>query len=341
MQRFLDTCEIERINHDNGDLSVVNSARVSNAKRVDKIVTKQSSKEEIARRKKSGMKLDDGLVRYLAFNNHWTPFAHSRYGFHITLPNDYDWSAFLNWSGNPENAAGFSWKFGQADSGNRTALEMYGSLYGWMRSCPPLGRFRTNFINTQISEIAPVSFAALDLAGGTERKLGEEPHDFPQMIKNYFGKAASDSYTFRMKVPFMIARQLMRSNIGIVYNEVSRRYVSDDPEVWKVVDWRAAPEQGLKQGSGESMEYKPSTRPFGTVEDYSLVEYERRIKAGVAPELARGCLPYTTMTELWMTVTHSAAARIIGLRTKDLSGKNYPQKEIQELAEAMKRELLG
>lgn len=339
MQVFLNNCEVERIPNEHPDLLVVNSARVSNAKRVSEIVTKQSNPDKIEERKTQGIRTDDSLISYLAKNNHWTPFAHPRFGFMVTLPKDYDWSAFLNWSGDPVRAAGFHWMFGTSEEGDHTALRIFGSLFGWARSCPPLGRFPVNYIHSLLEQRAPLSFAALDPAKGSQRTLGESRHDFPGMICDVMGEPVPDSETFRIKIPLMIARQLMRSNVGIVYNEMSRRYVSDQPELWTIEQWRASPESGLKQGSGEPMEYSPIIIMEETCEESSLVEYENRIKSGVAPELARGCLPYTTMTEMWMTATYPAINRLVGLRSKDETGKNHPQFEIQELIKAMCREL--
>ena len=35
---------------------------------------------------------------------------------------------------------------------------------------------------------------------------------------------------FRIKAPIFVARQLVKHQVGLVWNEVSRRYVSDEPE---------------------------------------------------------------------------------------------------------------
>jgi thymidylate synthase (FAD) len=62
--------DIEYIQHSGSDLTVVNAARVSFDKRSDQLIEK-----------------DERLIKYLAKNNHWTPFAHchATYCFNIPL----------------------------------------------------------------------------------------------------------------------------------------------------------------------------------------------------------------------------------------------------------------
>lgn len=60
-----------------------------------------------------------------------------------------------------------------------------------------------------------------------------------------------------MKMPIFVARQWMRSNVGIVYNEISRRYVDTPPEFYEPKQFRKRPEGSLKQGSGEWFDLDP------------------------------------------------------------------------------------
>ncbi len=132
--------------------------------------------------------------------------------------------------------------------------------------------------------------------------------------------------TLHIKVPIFVARQIMRSNVGIVYNEVSRRYVDDDPEFWWPEDgWRKRAEN-VKQGSSDetiSLEIFDADRyafDACSVYDYMLQE-------GVAPELARIVLPQNMYTEFYMTGSLAAFARVCKLRLD-----NHAQKEIREVA---------
>ena len=56
---------------------------------------------------------------------------------------------------------------------------------------------------------------------------------------------------FRIKAPIFVARQLVKHQVGLTWNEVSRRYVQDKPELYIPDAWRANPEN-KKQGSSET-----------------------------------------------------------------------------------------
>jgi len=53
---------------------------------------------------------------------------------------------------------------------------------------------------------------------------------------------------FRIKAPIFVARQLAKHQIGLSWNEVSRRYVDNEPEFFTPSSWRGRP-QNSKQGS--------------------------------------------------------------------------------------------
>ena len=53
---------------------------------------------------------------------------------------------------------------------------------------------------------------------------------------------------FRVKAPIFIARQLAKHQVGLSWNEVSRRYVDSPPEFYEPETWRGKPEN-VKQGS--------------------------------------------------------------------------------------------
>lgn len=136
-----------------------------------------------------------------------------------------------------------------------------------------------------------------------------------------------------IKLPIFVARQFMKSTVGLVYNEVSRRYVDSPPEFYLPYEWRTRPEGSVKQGSGET--FSPETNGL-LREDISLLinrawaEYDSLLANGVAPEMARMILPQNTYTEFWMTGSLAAVARIVGLRNK-----SEAQWEIQQYAKAI------
>ena len=56
--------------------------------------------------------------------------------------------------------------------------------------------------------------------------------------------------SYHIKAPIFVARQLVKHQVGLVWNEVSRRYVEDAPDYWVPETWRSKPVD-KKQGSGE------------------------------------------------------------------------------------------
>jgi thymidylate synthase ThyX len=60
--------------------------------------------------------------------------------------------------------------------------------------------------------------------------------------------------TLHIKAPIFVARQLGKHQVGMVWNEVSRRYVTEEPEFYQPDVWRTAVDN-VKQGS--STEPKP------------------------------------------------------------------------------------
>ena len=59
---------------------------------------------------------------------------------------------------------------------------------------------------------------------------------------------AHASLQFRIKAPIFVARQLVKHQVGLVWNEISRRYVDYEPELYEPKEWRGRP-QNSKQGS--------------------------------------------------------------------------------------------
>lgn len=111
---------------------------------------------------------------------------------------------------------------------------------------------------------------------------------------------AHTSIQFRCKAPIFLARQLVKHQVGGVWNEVSRRYVDSAPEFYipKVVHNYP---QNAKQGCGEEHFFSEYfVGEILAVTKDADAEYNRLIAEGIAPEEARMILPLNTMTEwIW------------------------------------------
>ena len=132
---------------------------------------------------------------------------------------------------------------------------------------------------------------------------------------------------FRIKAPVFVARQLVKHQVGLVWNEVSRRYVDFPPELYKPDNWRGKP-QNSKQGSDGTVELdKNEIHRLDTTMQQCLIIYNTLIEKGVAPEQARMVLPQSMMTEwIWAGAVY-AFARVCNLRCKPDT-----QKDTQEVA---------
>ena len=126
------------------------------------------------------------------------------------------------------------------------------------------------------------------------------------------------SVQFHIKAPIFVARQLVKHQIGLTWNEISRRYVDSEVEFYDVEKWRGRPVD-KKQGSSEKdVEWIDRDITTGTlqaqVENIALLNYNMMIGAGVAPEQARMILPQSMMTEWYWSGTLYAFARVCNLR---------------------------
>ena len=133
--------------------------------------------------------------------------------------------------------------------------------------------------------------------------------------------------SFRIKAPVFVARQLVKHQVGLVWNEESRRYISDDPELYSLTQWREKPKSS-KQGSGESMTLDDELQNQITFhQQYSLNLYHKLLDSNVAPEQARAVLPQSMFTNWIWSGTLFAFARVCGLRLDA-----HAQKETQDVA---------
>jgi len=120
--------------------------------------------------------------------------------------------------------------------------------------------------------------------------------------------------SFHVKAPIFVARQLVKHKF-LRWNEISRRYVDDEPEFYVPEVWRGR-SADKKQGSdGVVEDYNTTALPLW--HDDALEYYARLLDSGVAPEQARMVLPQSTMTEWYWSGSLDAFADMCNLRCKD------------------------
>lgn len=112
----------------------------------------------------------------------------------------------------------------------------------------------------------------------------------------HFTPFAHPQAQIRIQIPIFLARQFVKHQVGGVWSEESRRYISDEPGVWFPDEWHTRPDD-VKQGSGDVHE---NSEMWGQAArehtKNALAFYGQAVGSGVAPEEARIVLPLNTMT---------------------------------------------
>lgn len=160
---------------------------------------------------------------------------------------------------------------------------------------------------------------------------------------DHWSPFAHTALQFRYTVPIFVARQEFKHIVGFVRNEVSRRYVSDEPSFFLPDEWRGAP-VNMKQGSSDQIieeifwtkeaEFGEGAKGLMKSNDFvaagykdALFRYNTLLDNGVAPEQARMVLPQGVFTSYYVTASLPAFTRFLKLRLD-----SHAQKEIQDLA---------
>jgi len=115
--------------------------------------------------------------------------------------------------------------------------------------------------------------------------------------------------SFHVKAPIFVARQLVKHKF-LRWNEISRRYVDDEPEFYVPDVWRGR-SADKKQGSEGEVKYEG---PLGNYNQLDI--YKELLRVGVAPEQARMALPQSTMTEWYWSGSLDAFSDMCNLRCK-------------------------
>lgn len=168
---------------------------------------------------------------------------------------------------------------------------------------------------------------------------------------NHWSPFSHAFLSFRIKAPIFVARQMVKHQVGLAWNEVSRRYVDSDPEFYEVPGWRGRA-KNVKQGSASdrvNLKFTPApvilsdtgypVHPQNADIDYpklcdlSIRRYKDMLDQGVAPEMARMVLPQSMMTEWIWSGSLYAFARVANLRLD-----SHAQAETRVVAERISEE---
>jgi thymidylate synthase (FAD) len=191
------------------------------------------------------------------------------------------------------------------------------------------------------NDLTTVNAARVSFGKESEWEYGEDGTHYlsykdAKLIKylaehNHFSPFGHAFASFRVKAPIFVARQLVKHQY-LRWNEISRRYVDDEPEFYMPKVWRGRSED-KKQGSdgvvnltdlnsfgdefqGNFGEIDLASQTWDVMFDVKDL-YEKLVQVGVAPEMARMVLPQSTMTEWFWSGSLDAFADMAKLRYKE------------------------
>ena len=124
--------------------------------------------------------------------------------------------------------------------------------------------------------------------------------------------------SFHVKAPIFVARQLVKHKF-LRWNEISRRYVTNNIEFFYPDTYRQAAED-KKQGSGGRVSDDvgmSAIQKVTAVNGKSLIAYEKLLSSGVCEEQARMILPQSTLTEWYWSGSLDAFSDMCRLRCKN------------------------
>jgi thymidylate synthase (FAD) len=184
------------------------------------------------------------------------------------------------------------------------------------------------------SDLSVVNAARVSFGKSSQLVFTDDPDDYGSLSERdaklirYLAKHKHISpfghafASFHVKAPIFVARQLVKHKF-LRWNEISRRYVDDEPEFYVPDVWRGR-SADKKQGSDPDVVI--DTAYYDRDDGYNTWDgdatsiaheaYQKMIKLGVAPEQARMVLPQSTMTEFYWSGSLDAFASMCVLRLK-------------------------
>lgn len=182
--------------------------------------------------------------------------------------------------------------------------------------------------------------------GGVKRQSGEELPAKDVGLINYLMRDRHgtpfehNAFTFFIEAPIFVFREFMRHRIAS-YNEESGRYKELAPVFYVPAVERKLLQIGkpgaytFENGSEDQFFEVVDATMNATEAAYSA--YKRMLDAGVAREVARGVLPVSIYSSMYVTMNARALMNFLSLRTtrEGTHFPSFPQREIEMVAEQM------
>ena len=174
---------------------------------------------------------------------------------------------------------------------------------------------KVTLIDSMGSDLTVVNCARVSFGKKKEKFDAKDSRLISYLARhNHWTPFGHVSLQFHLNAPVFVARQLVKHQVGLVWNEVSRRYVDSKPEIYTPDNWRGRAEN-KKQGSSEEVAWERCLE-YESLMKTVVGAYTRMIEKGICPEQARMILPQSMMTEWYWSGTLMAFARVCNLRCK-------------------------
>ena len=187
---------------------------------------------------------------------------------------------------------------------------------------------KATYVDHMGSDLSVVNAARVSFGKSSQLVFTDDPDDYGSLSErdakliNYLAKHKHISpfghafASFHIKAPIFVARQLVKHKF-LRWNEISRRYVDDEPEFYVPDVWRGR-SADKKQGSDGEVKLRTLDAAIISDSPYdALSAYKAALNSGVAPEQARMVLPQSTMTEWYWSGSLDAFADMCRLRCKN------------------------
>tara|TARA_R110000822_G_scaffold220439_8_gene354408 strand:- start:6427 stop:7074 length:648 start_codon:yes stop_codon:yes gene_type:complete len=178
---------------------------------------------------------------------------------------------------------------------------------------------KVEFIDRMGSDLSVVNAARVSFDSAS-KKLTDRDNKLINYLAehNHWTPFAHTCLTLMIEAPIYVARQLGKHQVGLVWNEVSRRYVDYKPSLDKPEQWRKRADN-KKQGSMAVSITAPSIAEC-ILEDVSFMSrkaYDDLLALNVCPEQARMVLPQAMLTKWYWTGSLFSFSRVCSLRLKE------------------------
>lgn len=173
---------------------------------------------------------------------------------------------------------------------------------------------------------------------GKENKTGADPAADTKLMfflsrEGHTSVFEHQSATFLIECPLFIRSQIMRHRT-FSYNEISRRYTSEQIAFWKPTTYRKQATKNKQCSDGVLLAAASSSLQYSDSVRLCVKAYEGLLNAGVCREQARAVLPQSLLTRFYMTGNLRNWAHFLKLRLD-----SHAQPEVQIIAQRIEAEL--